>query len=723
MSRREKGRMARPGMLAIAVLSGVMWASSDLNAQPMKGVNALTAGDSEKAIAIFKAVAQEGSEKDRFANYFFLGSAYHQNKQLPEAIAAFEESLKHYKNAGQFGWVYIGACYGELGQAYLESRQYQQAGTNFLNAANVCLNMSRMKSDWNPDPAAYERNAGSYYGLLGRAHLLDTTFQEAANAYKRAMELDPMNGQHYSGLALACVGLKQYDDALAAARRGVELAADSQSSYANLGDVFAARKEYDHAIDAYRKAVEVAPRQLEADQKEKEKWAGHSISQKTYDQLRETVATATAGLCVKSSQMSIASGDYSGAVEAIDKAIAIAPDDPDLYYRLGMIHARAGRFDEAVASAEKAIGMATFVGIGVRIRIEDGQPVVQREIEGDPRLVEGPAEEAGLKAGDKLVKIDGQPTKNWDIDKVLKTLKGDESTQVVLSVQRQAGSKPFDKTITRKMIVPKAAAAYYGSKSLYAREKGDREGALKDAERAYSLDPENVDAREALAALNLDGGKYDEAIKLLSPLKDNPWARILEATAYAKQNDLGRAVDVYLAIPEEEVSATALRQSAKKTLDQALQGYLQSRLDKARASESAGRFVEALAEYSEAVKVADETTSGSIRQRVATLMKDNPYLATLPEEARKYGLRGDVFIKEGEFVGALKEYHTALGVAPFNPKLHFNTALIHGQLKDYRQAIKSMTLYLQLSPDAPDARSAKDEIYKWELSLEREGKR
>ena len=123
------------------------------------------------------------------------------------------------------------------------------------------------------------------------------------------------------------------------------------------------------------------------------------------------------------------------------------------------------------------------------------------------------------------------------------------------------------------------------------------------------------------------------------------------------------------------------------------------------------------------MKIVDETTAGSIRLRVASLLKDNPYLAELPEEARKYALRGDVLIKDGGFADALAEYRTALGIAPFNAQLHFNTALIRGQLKDYPGAIKSMNVYLQLSPDAPNARAAKDEIYKWEFSLEKKGKR
>jgi tetratricopeptide (TPR) repeat protein len=724
MIRRENSRIAGPRLLAALFLMGAVWASPSLEAQPKKGLDAFTAGDYEQAIPIFKAAAQGGSEKDRFVNYYFLGMAYHQIRQLPEAIAAFEDSLKHKDNAREYyAFGFLFGCYGDLGQVYLEDKQYQQAGSNFMNAASVCLNMSRIKSNLlNPDPARWERVAGNYYGLLGRAHVLDTTYQEAVTAYKRAMELDPMNGLHYSGLALAYVGLRQYDDALAGAKRGVELAANSQDSYASLGDVQAARKEYGQAIEAYRKAVEVAPLQL-ADQVNEQKNAGAAPSQRVYDQMGEALNTASAGFSVKSSQMFIAKGDYGGAAEAIAKAIELTPKDPDLYYRLGVIQARSGKFDEAVASLDRAIGMVTFTGIGIQIRIEGGQPVVQRQVEGDPGLMEGPAREAGLKAGDRLVNINGQPTKGWDANKISQSLRGDENTQVVLLVQRKGEAKPFEKAITRKMIIPKTAAGYYGSRGLYAREKGNREDAVKDATLAYSLDPENIDAREALAALSLDGGKYDEAINLLSTLKDNPLARILEATAYARQNDYNRAVAIYLAIPEDDVSATALRQSAKKTLGQVLQGYIQQRLDRARASESAGRFIEALDEYSEAVNVADEATAGVIRQRAAILLKNNPYLYELPEEARKYALRGDVFIKDGEFEEALKEYRTALGFAPFNPKLHFNAALIHGQLKDYHLAIKYMAIYLQLNPDAPDARAAKDEIYKWELSLEREGKR
>ncbi|MEW6003577.1 MAG: tetratricopeptide repeat protein [Nitrospirota bacterium] len=85
-------------------------------------------------------------------------------------------------------------------------------------------------------------------------------------------------------------------------------------------------------------------------------------------------------------------------------------------------------------------------------------------------------------------------------------------------------------------------------------------------------------------------------------------------------------------------------------------------------------------------------------------------------------IRGEVLVKEGNFEDAVKEYRKAIQVAPFVAGLYFNTALVYGELKNYPGAIRYMNIYLQLGPDAPDARSAKDEIYKWELQMEKAGK-
>jgi tetratricopeptide (TPR) repeat protein len=294
----------------------------------------------------------------------------------------------------------------------------------------------------------------------------------------------------------------------------------------------------------------------------------------------------------------------------------------------------------------------------------------------------------------------------------------------VLTVARDGEPVPFERTPVKKMRTRFEAARFLGYRALVYREKGDREAALKDAEQCLALDPENVYGLQAMGALDLDAGKYDQAIGRLANLKDLAFPRLLEATAYARKGDPAKAAAIYAEISESDLSErAAMRQNAKAALLQALQGYAQASLDQARAAESAGRLTEALDGYAAALRLADEATASLIHQRVAILLQAQPSLAELPEEARKFALRGDVLIKDGAFAQALAEYRSALKIAPLNPQLHFNRALIHGQLKDYRAAIGAMTVYLQLSPNAANARAAKDEIYKWEFQLEKEGKK
>jgi tetratricopeptide (TPR) repeat protein len=105
--------------------------------------------------------------------------------------------------------------------------------------------------------------------------------------------------------------------------------------------------------------------------------------------------------------------------------------------------------------------------------------------------------------------------------------------------------------------------------------------------------------------------------------------------------------------------------------------------------------------------------------RAAALLTAHPELAALPEEARKYSLRGEVLVKEKNLEGALGEYTSALRAAPFCPSLRYDAALLAAELGKFSQAIMHMNAYLELSPAAPNAREAKDLIYKWEFMIER----
>jgi len=66
-------------------------------------------------------------------------------------------------------------------------------------------------------------------------------------------------------------------------------------------------------------------------------------------------------------------------------------------------------------------------------------------------MVGSPAEEAGLKAGDQIIAINGEDVTGTDPAVVLRSVKGPAGTPVTLTILRE-GVEPFDVTITRQKI-------------------------------------------------------------------------------------------------------------------------------------------------------------------------------------------------------------------------------------------------------------------------------
>jgi carboxyl-terminal processing protease len=63
-----------------------------------------------------------------------------------------------------------------------------------------------------------------------------------------------------------------------------------------------------------------------------------------------------------------------------------------------------------------------------------------------------PAEKAGLKSGDIIIKVDGEDMTGIDGNLVLKRVLGTAGTQVTLTIARKGADAPFDVTITRAKI-------------------------------------------------------------------------------------------------------------------------------------------------------------------------------------------------------------------------------------------------------------------------------
>jgi carboxyl-terminal processing protease len=87
-----------------------------------------------------------------------------------------------------------------------------------------------------------------------------------------------------------------------------------------------------------------------------------------------------------------------------------------------------------------------FGGLGIEIGIRKGVLTVIAPLDGTP------AEKAGLKAGDKIVKINQELTRDIKLMEAVKILRGKPKTKVELTILRENEEKLLDFTIERSII-------------------------------------------------------------------------------------------------------------------------------------------------------------------------------------------------------------------------------------------------------------------------------
>lgn len=87
-----------------------------------------------------------------------------------------------------------------------------------------------------------------------------------------------------------------------------------------------------------------------------------------------------------------------------------------------------------------------FGGLGVEISIKDGTLTVITPIDGSP------AEAAGIKPGDKIIKIDKETTERMTISEAAHRMRGGPGTMTTLTIWREKSDKVFDLPLRRAMI-------------------------------------------------------------------------------------------------------------------------------------------------------------------------------------------------------------------------------------------------------------------------------
>jgi len=87
-----------------------------------------------------------------------------------------------------------------------------------------------------------------------------------------------------------------------------------------------------------------------------------------------------------------------------------------------------------------------FEGVGMEIGIRDGELQVVAPLEGTP------AKEAGLRPGDRILRVDSEPTTDMTLDEAVDVIRGPEGTTVTLTIYRESWKESRDIEIVRGVI-------------------------------------------------------------------------------------------------------------------------------------------------------------------------------------------------------------------------------------------------------------------------------
>jgi carboxyl-terminal processing protease len=153
-----------------------------------------------------------------------------------------------------------------------------------------------------------------------------------------------------------------------------------------------------------------------------------------------------------------------------------------------------------------------FGGVGIEVDLRDDAITVIAPIEGSP------AERAGVRSGDRIVAVDGQPARGEPLDKLVRKLRGAPGTKVQISLRRAGSEAPLTFDLVREQIkVASVVGKRLLSNILYLRLKQFQEGTHQ--ELLTTLARLRDEAPAAFSGILLDmrgnpGGLVDEAAEI-----------------------------------------------------------------------------------------------------------------------------------------------------------------------------------------------------------------
>ena len=232
-------------------------------------------------------------------------------------------------------------------------------------------------------------------------------------------------------------------------------------------------------------------------------------------------------------------------------------------YSVYMDEDTAARFNDSLDSS--------FDGIGAQITIEDGKLIIVSPIKNSP------AEKAGLKAKDRIMKIDGESIEGLDLYEASMKIRGEKGSIVRLEIQRTGLVKPFTIEVTRDEVpvltVFSEMKEEAGKKIGYIEITSFAERTARDFEAGLvSLEGQNIEGL-VIDVRGNPGGRLSSVQDILSQLvtEKKPIVQIEERngnkTPYFSKLKEKKPYPIVVLIDEGSASASEILAGAMKEIE------------------------------------------------------------------------------------------------------------------------------------------------------------
>jgi superkiller protein 3 len=250
-------------------------------------------------------------------HYNRLGVNYLNNSQHDYAIGALKKAIKLNPSNAE--------AHFNLGRAYKRSNMNERAKNEFL----ICTRINPEKFNEYEikyrEKIDFELTETQNYSELGRAYAEKGMFDNAINAYKKLLVIEPENAYAHYSLGILYSKKAMFDDAADELWMAIEIDPNITEAHYNLGLIYYRQGLFDKAIKEYQMAL----KQLPETQKKKRFGVHYKL-----------------GLAYDSNKL------FGDAIREFKKAIELMPDNSEVHNQLSIAYKKAGLFEKSEKEAK-----------------------------------------------------------------------------------------------------------------------------------------------------------------------------------------------------------------------------------------------------------------------------------------------------------------------------------------------------------------------------------